>query len=135
LLFLIWGVHESQLGDLVRGANDTVVTQVYLSRPHPPNGTSRPVRIYKKRKVHERLAVRLKEEAAACVYRVMQKKRQRDKAILAPHCTIRSGEYRPPFTRNERVRKYEKEDESNQTSSALRKVFLLANLRVRLRRR
>jgi hypothetical protein len=38
------------------------------------------------------------------------------------------------LTRYESVRKSEKEDESNQTSSALRKVFLLANLRVRLER-
>merc|ERR1719443_1565462 len=52
-----------------------------------------------------------------------KKKSQRDKAILAPHCTIHSREYRPALTRNERVRKSEKEDESNQTSSALRKAF------------
>jgi len=78
----------------------------------------------KKRKVHIRLAERPKEVAAASVYRVMQKKSS-EKASLVPHCTIHSRESRPPLTRYERVRKSEKEDASNQTSPALRKVFLL----------
>lgn len=98
----------------VRGANDTVVTQVYLSKPYSPNGTYRLVCIYKKK------------EKKTCVYCVMQKK-QREKAILATHCTIYSREYWPPLTRSERVRKYEKEDESDQTSSVFSEVFLLAN--------
>jgi hypothetical protein len=123
LLVLILGVHGGQLHDLVKGANDTVVTQVYLSRPYPPNGTYKPVHIYKKRKVHKRLAGRPKEIEAACVYRVMQKAPKRP--LSDP--TVRfTREYRPPSTHCKRVRKSEKEDESDQTSSALRKVLRLA---------